>query len=320
MITPQMEEYLEAIGKLQERDEPITTSALAKECRVAAPTVTEMLRHLLEHGFIRYEPRREIELTPEGQALASTMIRRHRLWERFLQDVLGLRWDQVHEQACQLEHATSPELERRIASAAGDPITCPHGHTIPGAGEVIKEAPVVPLTNLLLTQSARVVMVQEDAALLRRLEEQGITPGALVQLEAAAKDDILSLRVDGNLRHLNSTDASQVYIALYTPAEPAIEDHPTQTTLMSDMAPGDTAIVSGFLAGRGMVSRCLALGLTPGVSMKMIQNLHNGPVIALVRDTRIALGHQEAQRILVRRDLPSLVSSAQIPLELPANV
>jgi DtxR family transcriptional regulator, Mn-dependent transcriptional regulator len=319
MITPQMEEYLEAIGKLQERDEPITTSALAKECRVAAPTVTEMLRHLVEHGFIRYEPRHEIELTPEGQALANTMIRRHRLWERFLQDVLGLRWDQVHEQACQLEHATSPDLERRIASAVGDPLTCPHGHNIPGTGEAIQATPVMPLTSLLPTHSARVVMVQEDAALLRRLETMGITPGAVVQMGTAAEDGTLALRVVDKQYYLKPTDADQVFVAIATTPEPVIEDNPVQTTPLSDMAPGDTATISGFLAGRGMVSRCLALGLTPGVSVKVIQNLHNGPVIALVRDTRIALGHNEAQRIMVRCGQGLEVNPAQIPMELPVN-
>jgi DtxR family transcriptional regulator, Mn-dependent transcriptional regulator len=315
MITPQMEEYLEAIGKLQERDEPITTSALAKQCRVAPPTVTEMLHHLLEHGYIRYEPRREIELTPEGQALANTMIRRHRLWERFLQDVLGLRWDQVHEQACQLEHATSPDLERRLAQAAGDPATCPHGHIIPGSGDQASSVSILPLTNLPLVQTARVVMVQEDAGLLRRLSALGIVPGVVLQVVAAAQDGALSLLVAGSLCHLAQVDACQVDVALLSPAEVIAEAHPEPTIALGALAQGESATVHGFLAGRGMVARCLALGLTPGTTVKMIQNLRNGPVIALVRDTRVALGNHEAQRIMVRRDtLPEARSTQSATL------
>lgn len=319
MITPQMEEYLEAIGKLQERDEPITTSALAKECRVAPPTVTEMLRHLVEHGYIRYQPRRQIELTPEGQALANTMIRRHRLWERFLQDVLGLRWDQVHEQACQLEHATSPDLERRLALAAGDPDTCPHGHAIPGLGETAESTTAIPLSSLLPKQSARVVMVGEDASLLRRLATLGIIPEAVVQVEAVAEDGVVSLHVAGTLHNLAQADACRVDVAPLSAAEALTEVTPEVTIPLGELAPGETATVDGFLAGRGMVARCLALGLTPGASVRVIQNLRNGPVIALVRDTRVALGHNEAQRIVVRREIRSAVSPAQLTMELPAH-
>ncbi|MHB1357333.1 MAG: metal-dependent transcriptional regulator [Anaerolineae bacterium] len=318
MITPQMEEYLEAIGKLQERDEPITTSALAKECRVAAPTVTEMLRHLVEHGFIRYEPRHEIELTLEGQALANTMIRRHRLWERFLQDVLGLRWDQVHEQACQLEHATSPDLERRLAQAAGDPATCPHGHSIPGAGDRAISVPFIPLTSLSLAQSARVVMVQEDASLLRRLAVLGIVPGAVLQLIAVGEYGALSLLVAGSLCSLAQADACRVDVVLLSAAEVIADDHPEPTVPLGALTPGESATVHGFVANRGMVARCLALGLTPGTTVKMIRNLRNGPVIALVRDTRVALGNNEAQRIMVQREIRSEVPTIQPTVTLAA--
>src|SRR5512139_2677058 len=98
MISPQMEEYLEAIGKLEERGQAVTTSALARECKVAPPTVTEMLGHLAEHGLISYAPRKGISLTESGRVSSATVIRRHRLWERFLHDVLGLKWDSVHDQ------------------------------------------------------------------------------------------------------------------------------------------------------------------------------------------------------------------------------
>ena len=302
MISQQMEEYLEAIGKLEERGEPVTTSALARECGVAQPTVTEMLHRLTEQGLISYEPRREASLTEAGRALATSVIRRHRLWERFLQDVLGLKWDQVHDHACRLEHATTPDLERRLAQVLGSSATCPHGYAIPGAGQQAG-ADAVPLSDLKPQQVARVVSVREDSALLRQLGALGIRPGAAVQVEEiTAGDGTLSLAVDGQRRVLDSVAASQVTAAPLSGAEAEALTGCVQAVALGDLAPGEMAVVKGFQAGRGLVARCLALGFTPGTEVRMVQIVHSGPVIVLVRDTRVALGRGEAQKIIVVRN------------------
>ncbi len=299
MITPQMEEYLESLGKLRERGESLTPAALARELHVAAPTVTEMLHRLTEQGYITYEQRQPIELTAAGVAAASTVIRRHRLWERFLQDVLGLRWDQVHEQACQLEHVTSPELEQRLARAAGEPDSCPHGHAIPAGDNVISETSV-PLSSLATDQAARVISVSEDPDLLRRLSAAGIVPGAELHIEQAAPDGRLTLRSAGALHELAGADAARVQVNSLDHSNDALPgSKPDAVVPLADLATGKEGIVRGFQAGRGLVARCLALGFTPGTPVRMLQNLRGGPVIALVRETRVALGRGEAQRILV---------------------
>jgi len=299
MITQQMEEYLEAIGKLEERGETVTTSALARECKVSQPTVTQMLHRLTEQGLIRYAPRKGVSLTEAGRALAATVIRRHRLWERFLHDVLGLRWDQVHDQACRLEHATSPEVERRLAQTLGDSDTCPHGHAIPGSGHLDAHPATMPLADLQPAQSARVDKVEEDSALLRHLDALGIRPGALVQVEAVAPEDgTLTLSVDGRRQTMDHASAVQVAATPLSGEEARAATAPERLPL-GDLATGETATVAEFRAGRGLVARCLALGFTPGAEVRMVQNLHGGPVIVLVRDTRVALGRGEAQKIMV---------------------
>lgn len=300
MISQQMEEYLEAIGKLDERGEPVTTSAVARECKVAPPTVTEMFRRLSDQGLIEYEPRKEITLTQEGRRLATTMIRRHRLWERFLHDVLGLKWDKVHDQACQLEHATSPDLEQRIAHALGEPATCPHGQVIPDMAIDESRTTTIPLSLLTPGRPARVVRVSEEGALLRLLTALDLKPGSVVEVEAtAAGDGELALRVDGQRGALPRDVASLIEVVPLRAAEGDNVLESGDAVPLGQLAIGETACVKGFVGGRGLMGRCLALGFTPGVQVRMVQNLGHGPVIVLVRDTRVALGHGEAQKILV---------------------
>ncbi|MDI7275400.1 MAG: metal-dependent transcriptional regulator [Anaerolineae bacterium] len=298
MISSQMEEYIEAIVRLQERGEPVTTSALAHECQVAPPTVTEMLRRLSEHGLVSYEPRREPSLTPAGRSLGSSVLRRHRLWERFLHDVLRLPWDRLHDQACELEHATSPELERLLAEALGESDTCPHGRAIPGQGADVAQPYLVPLSELRPSWTGRIVSIsQEDEALLRH--RPGIRPGAVVEVnERAEPGDPLAFVVGGRRELLPRDLASRITARVLSPEQAGEgEDRIPLSALPS----GETGIIRGFKAGRGLVSRCLALGFTPGTAVKMIQNSGHGPVIVLVRDTRVALGRGEAQKVLVVR-------------------
>lgn len=299
MISRQMEEYLEAISRLEERDEPVTTSALARECKVAAPTVTEMLQRLAALGLVHYEPHRGATLSEAGRRRGDAVLRRHRLWERFLHDALGVRWDRVHDQACELEHVTSPDLEQRIAQAVGESWTCPHGHPIPGAGGAATEGPTLPLTGLAPGQAARIVAIDgEEESLLRRLGALGLRPGVTVQAEEGEPEGAaLALSVAGKQVTLGPDLASRVQAEVIpTPpstAAPAVR--------LGDLAPGEVAAIAGFRAGRGLVGRCLALGFTPGVEVRMVQNVYRGPVIVLVRDTRIALGRGEANRIMVIR-------------------
>jgi len=301
VASQQSEDYLEAIDRLEERGELVTTSALARERGVSAPSVTEMLRRLSEQGLVAYEQRKGVSLTAEGRRLAASVVRRHRLWERFLHDVLGLRWDRVDDEACKLEHATSPEVERRLARALGNVDTCPHGHAIPGAGPETSRESTVPLSELEPARLARIVSVREgEAELLRRLGSLGIRPGAIVRVEDEGDPaDSLVLRVANRRQSLERDLASHVAAKPLSPEEAKAEaDGPVS---ISDLVPGEAGVVRELLAGRTFVARCLALGFTPGTQVRMIQNPGHGPVIVLVRDTRVALGRGEAQKIRVVR-------------------
>ena len=214
MVTESAEEYLEAICKLGEEGQPVALSALAKHLEISSVSANEMVRKLVERELVLYEPYKGVSLTPAGQAQALAVIRRHRLWERFLTDVLGLSWDQVHEEACRLEHATSPLVEERLAQFLGQPETCPHGHPMPTAdGEMTVEAGCA-LAELAPGQKAVVLRVPEgDDALLRYLATLGLKPQTTVQVEAAAPfQGPLTVRV-GEAQHVLGRElASQIVV------------------------------------------------------------------------------------------------------------
>ncbi|MGI5835477.1 MAG: FeoA domain-containing protein [Chloroflexota bacterium] len=297
MLSEQIEEYLEAIGRLEERGDRITTSSLAKERHVSAPSVTEMLGRLAERGLVSYKPRGDIALTEEGRIQARKVMRRHRLWERFLHDVLGFRWDRVHNEACKLEHATSPEMEQTLARAVGVSTTCPHGYEIPGPeGEIIPKS-TISLLEMAPSHPARVVNVREDdPELLREMEKLGIKPGAIVELSELKPDNCDTIiTVDGENRTLPVEVAGSINVApdTLTEADEAIP--------LAQLKPGETGTVYRYTAGRSLMCRCLALGFTPGTPITMVQNAKSGPLIVSIRDTRVALGRGESQKILILR-------------------
>src|SRR3954467_9277508 len=124
------EEYLQTIFWLHEGGLPMTGANVARAMQLSAPTVHEMVGRLERDGYITRASDKAISFTEEGLAQAEAVVRRHRLIERFLTDVLGIAWDDVHEEAERLEHAMSPVLEARMLAAIGDAKTCPHGHPI----------------------------------------------------------------------------------------------------------------------------------------------------------------------------------------------
>ena len=132
MIDERAQMYLKAVAELSEGGEKATTSSIARRLDVSQPSVTEMLQRLSAKGLVSHKARGPVRLTKEGERLATSLIRRHRLWENFLIRFLGFSWEEVHDEACELEHATSPILEERLAELMSDLEACPHGHAIPG--------------------------------------------------------------------------------------------------------------------------------------------------------------------------------------------
>ena len=181
MESERTEEYLEAIYKRQGKENPVSTSSLAADLGVSQPAVTDMLRTLENKELINYKVSRGAALTRSGEERALAVIRRHRLWERFLTDVLGMKWDKVHEEACRLEHVTSPDIEKGLSGILGDIDTCPHGHSIPDEKGNIKPEKTTLISEFRPLQKVRILAVDnEDPRLLRRIEKLGLRPGAVV--------------------------------------------------------------------------------------------------------------------------------------------
>ncbi|MBI3578966.1 MAG: metal-dependent transcriptional regulator [Ignavibacteriales bacterium] len=143
MASEQVENYLKNIYKLQSAEGKVTTSSLSERLQISAPSVTEMIKKLAEEGSVTYTPYKGVELTDAGRKRALRIIRRHRLWELFLVEVLKFPWDEIDEEAERLEHITSEKLEQRLDEALGYPRRDPHGDAIPtieGAVEHLNHA------------------------------------------------------------------------------------------------------------------------------------------------------------------------------------
>jgi DtxR family transcriptional regulator, Mn-dependent transcriptional regulator len=176
------EEYLQTLFWLQEAGLPMTGANVARAMQLSPPTVHEMIGRLERDGYITRAGDKIISFTASGAEHAEGVVRRHRLIERFLTDVLGIPWDEVHEEAERLEHAMSPVLEERMLAAIGDAKTCPHGHPIV-AGTRIDG---VPLADVEEGASVKVLRLENEAEdLLHYLKDAGLEPG----LEATVRGD-----------------------------------------------------------------------------------------------------------------------------------
>ena len=187
MTTESTDEYIETIYRLGGDANPVPVSDVAQRLTVSVVSASEMVKRLAAHNFVDYEPYKGILLTPTGRELALRIIRCHRLWERFLTDMLGIPWDLVHEEACRLEHATSSLVEARLATFLGDPTRCPHGSLVPGAAMSPDADHEMPLASLTEGQRAVVTRVSvEEPEMLRYIDELGLRPQANVEVERVA--------------------------------------------------------------------------------------------------------------------------------------
>jgi len=180
MPTPTLEEYLETIFKLAGNDVARPTQ-IAEAMSVSGPTVTATLKRLETQGFVVREGT-DVRLTEEGIARSIDIVRKHRIAERFLVDVLGLDWEAAHEDACLLEHALSPRVLEALEQYLGDPTVCPHGHPIPSADGSIAQSLGGSLDEIAPGSSARVLRVAENDELLGYLGSLGLTPGTVVNV------------------------------------------------------------------------------------------------------------------------------------------
>lgn len=201
-----VQDYLKTIHQLGGADNLVSPAEIATILQVKAPSVTGMLKRLAEAGWIEYQSGSGARLTPAGLREARRVIRKHRLIELFLTQVLGLDWSEVDTEAEQLEHAVSPRLERAIAAFLGEPLEDPHGHPIPSAEGELKDRNLKRLSDFQAGQSIIIREAQDDNPhRLRRWSELGLIPGTIVHIVTFEKlDDVFELQLSDRTIRLGS--------------------------------------------------------------------------------------------------------------------
>jgi DtxR family Mn-dependent transcriptional regulator len=188
MTTRATEDYLKTIYALARAAESggVGTGAIAEALGVASPSATNMLKRLAAAGLVEHHPRRGVTLTNAGERIALEVIRHHRLLETYLTEALGFGWDEVHDEADQLEHSLSERLEARMDKALGYPLFDPHGDPIPTAEGQLPQRPVRSLASVQVGGGGIIARVDDrDPAKLRYLAELGLTPGAMATIVEA---------------------------------------------------------------------------------------------------------------------------------------
>ena len=214
---PAVEQYLETILELEESGIAPMRARLVERLGVSAPAVSETVKRLERENYLTLDQDRVLHLTESGRAYATAVLRRHRLAELLLVEILKVPWSQVHEEACRLEHAISDNLEAHLVKLLGDPGSCPHGNPIPGSANVVDPGPLQTLASV--PQGSPCVVRRIDEHLqtqldhMLELENGRLLPGQRVTVEAS-DDDIVVLNVDGVSVELLRIVATEVYVSL----------------------------------------------------------------------------------------------------------
>lgn len=224
------EEYLQVMFWLREAEMAITAANIGRAMQLSPPTVHEMIKRLEADGYVTRAADKSLSFTPLGLEQAETITRRHRMIERFLTDVLGIPWDEVHEEAERLEHAMSPVLEERMRAAIGDATTCPHGHPIyPDS----RERGAL-LLDVEVGAKIKVLRFENEAEdLLRYLKQAGVEPGLEATVSGKDGGQVVITGNDGRERVLTASVAETVSVRA-DPAPPPRSAVPEQLILSND--------------------------------------------------------------------------------------
>jgi DtxR family Mn-dependent transcriptional regulator len=210
---PPLEEYLETIHALEEEGVPVIQARLVERLGHSAQAVSEMVHRLESEGYLQRRGR-GVALTPEGRSKAESVVRKHRLAERFLIDIVGLPWHRVHIEAGRWEHVISDEVESRFVEILGNPSTCPHGNPIPGAPQSAGDQH--PLAESEPGEHVRLARITEqveiDLGALQYLSEHGFVPGVDAEVRAKAPDGTLTLDLHGASVALGPAMCRQLYV------------------------------------------------------------------------------------------------------------
>ncbi len=200
-LSATVEEYLETIYNMAMEDEIVIGARLAERFRVSPPTVTEMLKRLVRDGYVEMDNKRQVTLTEAGNQAAEAVLRRHRLTERFLVDMLGMQWHQVHEEACRLEHFISGAVDAR---------------------SYLKDQGAVRLSTLAVNETATILciseVVEDEEALILYMHEKGLTPGTQLTMLAQndsneeGQEESVKLQVAGHEVCISKTAAAKIWV------------------------------------------------------------------------------------------------------------
>ena len=209
-----IEMYVKTLGELAAPGDDVAISALARRLGVSTVSATEMVHRLEDQGLVTHTPYRGVRLTDEGGDFATRVKRSHQMWERFLADHLGLPWEQVHDLACRLEHATEEVVTEALAAYLGHPETCPHGNPIPTADGQVSAHGWTPLDELAVGERATVRAVHpESTVLLEHLARYELKPGQQIRVvEIAPFNGPYLLAVGDDTHPVGREVASHIYV------------------------------------------------------------------------------------------------------------
>ena len=224
-----IEEYLEAIYKLSRGDDLVKTTALANYMGVKPSSITEMLRKLADKNYVEYIPYKGVKLTKKGERLGSKITRKHRLYEVFLWKVLGRRPNNIHHEACEVEHGVSDETDILLCKYLGSPAKCPHGEVIPAcdinvsscqacnvelSGRTTRKENLKPLIWLSEGDNAKIKFIRGESKVLRRLYDLGLIPGTKLKiLRRAPLNGPIEILVRGSRLAIGSDIAINIFVS-----------------------------------------------------------------------------------------------------------
>jgi DtxR family Mn-dependent transcriptional regulator len=211
------EDYLSAIYKYRDEDGGIKPNTIAGKLGISNAAVTDMLRKLSREGYVDYKKYRSVTLTEKGKTYARNMVRRHRIWEVFLNQVVGMPWDKVHDEAHRLEHSSSDELINRMEEMLEFPEYDPHGDPIPSKeGKLPKLRKNIPLTRLREGETGKVIRVNDfDEGFLVYIAEIGITLNELIEIKTIRNfDKSMLINVGGKHKNISRKLAENVFVEL----------------------------------------------------------------------------------------------------------
>jgi len=212
-----VEQYLETILELEESGILPMRARLVERLGVTAPAVSETVKRLEREGYVTLDSERVLHLTENGREYATAVLRRHRLAELLLVDVLKVPWSQVHEEACRLEHAISDNLEEHLVQLLGDPGMCPHGNPIPGSANLVDHGPLRPLSAVPAGTACVLRRIDEHLQTqlhhMQALEAGSLFPGTPLTVTSTDRDGVVVQR-DGVSLELAPEVATELYVSL----------------------------------------------------------------------------------------------------------